>query len=72
MNAACLARPKAIASSVAVSQACSAVTMPMRSGNAEDCVAWATLRFRKLIDSKPRRAASSRDFSTSSARVSIP
>jgi hypothetical protein len=34
---ACLARPKAMASSVALSQACSAVTMSMRSGRAASC-----------------------------------
>jgi hypothetical protein len=37
MACAFLARPKAMASSVAVSQACSAVTMSMRSGSALSC-----------------------------------
>jgi hypothetical protein len=47
MNFACFCRPKAMASSVAVSQACSAVTTSMRAGSSSDWVASATLRFRK-------------------------
>ena len=67
-----VAKAKRIASSVAVLQACSAVTMSMRGGRASVPIDSATVPLRKLMRSKPSRAASSRDFTTSSSRVSMP
>ena len=61
-----------MASSVAVSQACNAVTMSKRAGNASSPVDSATLRFRNFMRSKPSRCASAREDSTSSPRVSMP
>ena len=50
-------KPKAMASSVAVSQACSAVTMSMRSGSSAASALSATDRFRKAMRSKPSSRA---------------
>ncbi len=61
-----------MASSVAVSQACSAVTTSMRGGSAASCAESAALMLRKRMRSKPSRAASARERSTSSGRVSMP
>jgi len=72
MYRAFLANPKAIASSVAVSQACKAVTTSICSGNSALWVESATLRFRKCMRPKPSRSASWREDSTSSLRVSMP
>jgi hypothetical protein len=60
---------KRIASSVAVSQACSAVTMSTCVGSCGEAIDSATVRLRKDMRSKPSRRASSLDFATSSARV---
>ena len=61
-----------MASSVAVSQACSAVTTSMRSGSAASCAESAALMARKSMRAKPSCCASARERSTSSARVSMP
>ena len=61
-----------MASSVAVSQACSAVTMSKRSGMAASWADSATDMFRKCMRSKPSAAASFCDASTNGARVSMP
>jgi hypothetical protein len=57
-----------MASSVAVSQACSAVTTSMRSGSSATRVAFGDAEVEESMRAKPRRAASSRDFCTSSGR----
>ncbi len=64
---------KSMASSVAVLQACSAVTMSIVSRQLRlEVVDSATDSGRKDMRLKPRRAASSVDFATSSSRVSMP
>ena len=61
-----------MASSVAVSQACSAVTISMRSGSAEELVDSLTEVFKNDMPLKPKRLASSAERATNSARVSTP
>ena len=61
-----------MASSVAVSQACSAVTTSNRSGMASARADSATDMLRNFMRSKPNSAASFCDASTSGARVSMP
>ena len=65
-------RAKAIASSVAVSQACRAVTTSKLSGKALLALACCTDRAKNCIRAKPSCCASAVDFSTSSGRVSMP
>ncbi|MCY1304742.1 hypothetical protein D9M70_545110 [compost metagenome] len=72
MQRAFLARPKAIASSVAVSQACSAVTTSICAGSSLACADSATVRFRNDMRPKPSCCASARERSTNSLRVSMP
>ncbi|MNV91264.1 hypothetical protein D3C71_1857430 [compost metagenome] len=72
MALAFFSRPNAIASSVAVSQACSAVTTSKRSGMDSRRADSATDMFRKRMRSKPSCAASACEASTSGARVSMP
>lgn len=66
------ASAKRIASSVAVSHACSAVTTSTVSGSFGDVIESATDRFRNDMPPNPSRAASSVERATSSSRVSIP
>jgi hypothetical protein len=62
-----------MASSVAVLQACSAVTTSMRRGQAAEVIESATLRFWKRMPAeKPSLSASRRELITSSSRVSMP
>ena len=58
--------------SVAVSQACSAVTRSKRSGSSSAPAASAADMSRKRMREKPSRAASSRERCTRSARHSMP
>ena len=59
MKRACFCRPKAMASSVAVSQACSAVTMSMRAGN---CVRLGRLGHRQVQKRHALKAQPLRQF----------
>ena len=62
-----------MASSVAVLQACNAVTMSMRAGRRSELIESATLRFWKRMPAeKPSLSASRRELITSSSRVSMP
>jgi len=63
---------KSMASSVAVLQACSAVTMSICSGSLSEVVDSATDSGRKLMPGKSNLRASSSERSTSSSRVSMP
>jgi hypothetical protein len=72
MKRACLRKPNAMASSVAVSQACSAVTTSILTGSTVASAASATLRFRNDMRSNPNLVASALERSTSSGRVSTP
>ena len=72
MNLAFFASAKVMASSVAVSQACSAVTMSIGIVKRRRRYGVGNAEIEKMRSLNPACAASARELSTSAARVSMP